>query len=86
MIYIPEDMTSQINFCYFNEYHKESILLYFRRKQKGTNHNSAHCPYSCPLLKTRRFGDWILRPSSGETYSVGPNRQSYSLTLGTDPT
>jgi hypothetical protein len=27
-------------------------------------------------FKTQRFGDWILSPSSGETYSVGPNRQS----------
>jgi hypothetical protein len=23
-------------------------------------------------LKTQRFGDWILLPSSGKTYSVGP--------------
>jgi hypothetical protein len=28
------------------------------------------------LFKTQRFGDWILSPSSGKTYSVGPNRQS----------
>jgi hypothetical protein len=26
------------------------------------------------LFKTQRFGDWILSPSSGGTYSVGPNR------------
>jgi hypothetical protein len=25
------------------------------------------------------FGDWILSPSSGGTYSVGPNTPSYSL-------
>jgi hypothetical protein len=25
-------------------------------------------------LKKQRFGDWILSPSSGRTYSVGPNR------------
>jgi hypothetical protein len=25
-------------------------------------------------LKTQRFADWILSPSSGKTYSVGPNR------------
>jgi hypothetical protein len=25
-------------------------------------------------FKTQRFGDWILSPSSGKTYSVGPNR------------
>jgi hypothetical protein len=28
------------------------------------------------LLKTQRFGDCILSPSSGGTYSVSPNRQS----------
>jgi hypothetical protein len=26
------------------------------------------------LFKTHRFGDWILSPSSGKTYSIGPNR------------
>jgi hypothetical protein len=26
------------------------------------------------IFKTQRFGDWILSPSSGKTYSVGPNR------------
>jgi hypothetical protein len=26
------------------------------------------------FLKTQRFGDWILSPPSGKTYSVGPNR------------
>jgi hypothetical protein len=25
------------------------------------------------LFKTQHFGDWILSPSSGGTYSVGPN-------------
>jgi hypothetical protein len=29
---------------------------------------------SCFYLKTQCFGDWILSPSSGKTYSVGPNR------------
>jgi hypothetical protein len=34
-----------------------------------------HYPSSCPFLKkTQRFGDWILSPSSGKTYSVGSNR------------
>jgi hypothetical protein len=33
----------------------------------------------CLLLRTRHFGDWILSQSSGGTYSVGPNRYSYSL-------
>jgi hypothetical protein len=45
----------------------------------------SHCPamdYSVIIskkksyvyFKTQRFGDWILSPSSGKTYSVGPNR------------
>jgi hypothetical protein len=33
---------------------------------------SGHYPPSCFYSKARRFGDWILSPSSGETYSVGP--------------
>jgi hypothetical protein len=36
-------------------------------------HDSGHYPSSCLLFKTLRFGDWILSPSSVETYSVGPN-------------
>jgi hypothetical protein len=31
---------------------------------------------SCFSFKTQRFGDWILSPSSGKTYSVGSIRQS----------
>jgi hypothetical protein len=27
-------------------------------------------------FKTRRFGDWILAPSSGGTYSNGPSRRN----------
>jgi hypothetical protein len=40
-----------------------------------------HYPSSCLYLKTvlfifqtQRFGDWIMSPSSGKTYTVGPNR------------
>jgi hypothetical protein len=40
-----------------------------------------HYPSSSLYLKHRpvyfskqRFGDWILSPSSGKTYSVGPNQ------------
>jgi hypothetical protein len=25
-------------------------------------------------ISKQRFGDWILSPSSGKTYSLGPNR------------
>jgi hypothetical protein len=34
------------------------------------------------LLKTRRFVDWILSPSSGKSYSVGPNRIELSPVSG----
>jgi hypothetical protein len=34
---------------------------------------------SCLFFKTQRFGDWILSPFSGKTYSGGPNRLSKSL-------
>jgi hypothetical protein len=26
---------------------------------------------SCLYFKTKRFGDWIVSPSSGKTYSLG---------------
>jgi hypothetical protein len=43
-------------------------------------HYLSSCLYlktpSCLFFKTQRFGDWILSPSSGKTYSVGLNRQS----------
>jgi hypothetical protein len=29
---------------------------------------------SCFSFETQRFGNWILSPSSGKTYSVGSNR------------
>jgi hypothetical protein len=41
--------------------------------------NPEYDPLSCLLFKIRRFGDWILSPSSGGTYSVGPNRWSQPL-------
>jgi hypothetical protein len=34
---------------------------------------------SCLFFKTQCFGDWILSPFSGKTYSVGPNQLSRSL-------
>jgi hypothetical protein len=39
-------------------------------------HNSGQYPSSCLLFKTQHFEGWILSPSSGGMYSVGPNRQS----------
>jgi hypothetical protein len=38
---------------------------------------SVHHPLQ--FFYTQRFGDWIQSPSSGKTYSVGPNRRSKSL-------
>jgi hypothetical protein len=40
-----------------------------------------HRPPFC--LKTRRFGDWVLSPSSGRTYSDRPNSEA-SLSLSLD--
>jgi hypothetical protein len=34
---------------------------------------------SCLSFKIQRFGNWILSPSSGKTYSVGSNWQSYRI-------
>jgi hypothetical protein len=43
-------------------------------------HYSGHYPSSCLVFKTRRFGDWILSPSSGGTYSNGKiERANYYL-------
>jgi hypothetical protein len=36
------------------------------------DHNFGHYPKSFHLKQ--RFGNWILSPSSGGTYSLGPNR------------
>jgi hypothetical protein len=42
-------------------------------------HNSGHYSSSCLLFKTQRFGDWIPSPSSGGSYSDGPNSKSCSV-------
>jgi hypothetical protein len=34
-------------------------------------------------FEARHFEDWILSPSSGGSYSDGPNRKSYSLERAT---
>jgi hypothetical protein len=39
-------------------------------------YNSGQYQSSWPLFKTRRFGNWILSPSSGYSCSGGPNRYS----------
>jgi hypothetical protein len=52
--------------CRFS-YHSVSFLLYIMFL------DIIHRPVFI-YLKTKRFGDWILSPSSGKTYSVGPNR------------
>jgi hypothetical protein len=52
-----------------------------KNTEKCNYHNSGHYPLSCLLLKTQRFRDWIPSPFSGGTYSVGSNRQSYSISV-----
>jgi hypothetical protein len=46
---------------------KNSQLIVYKHYVSG------HYPSSCFCLKTLLFGDWILSPSSGGIYSVGPN-------------
>jgi hypothetical protein len=38
---------------------------------------SVHYPSSCFYLKTQRFGDWILSPSAGQTYSVRSSLRNF---------
>jgi hypothetical protein len=38
----------------------------------STNIVFGHYPSSCLYFKMQCFGDWILSPFSGKTYSVGP--------------
>jgi hypothetical protein len=54
----------------------EEILLteLLRAEHRYNYHNFGHYPSS-----RRRFGDWILSPSLGGTYSDGPNRKRLSL-------
>jgi hypothetical protein len=44
-------------------------------------HSSGHSPLSCLLFKTQSFGYWILSPSTGGTYSVGPNPETETSTI-----
>jgi hypothetical protein len=37
---------------------------------------------SCLYFKTQHFRDWIRSPSSGKTYSVGPNQEALALSIG----
>jgi hypothetical protein len=47
--------------------------LQLRNRYYVVGHYPSSCLYlkspSCLFFKTQRFGDWILSPSSGETYS-----------------
>jgi hypothetical protein len=61
---------------------KHMTILSAGLRRKYANVSSPilpHYPSSCLLFKTQRFGEWILSPSSGGTYSVGPNRWICSL-------
>jgi hypothetical protein len=45
--------------------------LFWSHNMKYNYHIFGSYPSSCLLFKTRRFGDRILSPSSGGTYSIG---------------
>jgi hypothetical protein len=51
----------------------ESTDPLFKRQYFYRYYVYAYYPPSCLYFKTQRFGDWILSPYSGKTYSVGPN-------------
>jgi hypothetical protein len=63
----------------------EGNLFSWRITYTYNYHNYGHYPLSCPLLKTWCFGDRILFPSSGGTYSVRPPDRA-SLCLWTPAT
>jgi hypothetical protein len=59
------------------------IVTSYSRKTMGIckyyvfGHYASSCLYLKTVMfifKTKRFGDWILSPSSGKTYSIGSNR------------
>jgi hypothetical protein len=70
---------------YYNFYENslDKLIITFGKKVNGSSYwislsytntayyISGHYPSSCLYFKTQRFGDWILSPSSGKTYSVG---------------
>jgi hypothetical protein len=63
--------------------HRVSVLQYYPFLQLLRSRTLSIVSYmskmsSCLYFKTQCFGDWILSPSSGKTYSVGSNRQSLS--------
>jgi hypothetical protein len=48
------------------------ICDFYRQFFLSFNHHSSGHSLLCLLFKTRRFGDFIRSPSSGEKYSGGP--------------
>jgi hypothetical protein len=49
----------------------ETVPLNKIKTTNITNLDNMHCP----VFHLKRFGDWILSPSSGGAYSDEPNRQ-----------
>jgi hypothetical protein len=56
---------------------KNCYILGVRITYYVSGHYPSFCLYvktpSCLFFKIKRFGDWILSPSSGKTYSLWPN-------------
>jgi hypothetical protein len=67
----PKDCFTRLeqNYGLYTNYEKYKYYVF--------GHYPSSCLYlktpSCLFFKTQRFGDWILSPSSGKTYSDGPN-------------
>jgi hypothetical protein len=68
--YILEDST-------FHNHRCDNLKSYVGYKYYVFGYYPSSCLYLKTVLfifKTLHFGDWIMSPSSGKTYSVGPNR------------
>jgi hypothetical protein len=75
-------------------YHRKHITYPLRAQQVNAIyrlvtvyncHNSEHYPLSCLSYKTQRYGDWIISPSSGGTYSIGSCLRRQKLALSMEP-
>jgi hypothetical protein len=59
-MHMPESTRLQLPYKYYASEYYPSSCLYLKTPP-------------CLFFKTQRFGDRTLFPSSGKTYSVGPN-------------
>jgi hypothetical protein len=62
----------------------ELVINTILRTTSPTYHNAGHYPSSRHLFKMRSFGEWILLPSWGRTYSVGTIRWRLDPSVGTN--